>query len=206
MCIVNKTVQNPIVDNKNNEQVNDQQARDAVKTLIRWIGENPDRDGLVDTPNRVISSFKEYFSGYHQNPSQILQKTFTETLGYSDIVLLKNIIINSHCEHHMAPINGIAHVAYYPKDRVVGISKIGRVVEMLSRKLQIQERLTNEIAHTINDALVPKGVAVYITAKHSCMRDRGVYQTNSSMKTYALLGCFKDNQEIAQRFFNLATS
>jgi GTP cyclohydrolase I len=154
----------------------------------------------------VINSFKEYFSGYQQDPAQVLKKTFTETSGYSDIVLLKNIIVNSHCEHHMAPITGLAHIAYYPKDRVVGISKLGRVAEIFSRKLQIQERLTNEIAHAINDSLAPKGVAVYITAKHSCMRDRGVYQTNSDMKTYTLLGCFKENQEIAQRFFNLINS
>ena len=183
--------------------VNDQQAKEAVKTLLRWIGDDPEREGLIETPERVMKSFKEHFAGYNEDPVKVLQKTFTETSGYSDIVLLKDITIYSHCEHHMAPISGTAHVAYYPNGKIVGISKLGRVVDILSKKLQVQERLTNEIARTIEHSLKPKGVAVYITAQHSCMRSRGACQRSSTMQTYALLGCFRDNKHIAERFFSL---
>jgi GTP cyclohydrolase I len=189
--------------NKENNVVDDQQAKEAVKTLLRWIGDDPEREGLIETPDRVIKSFKEYFAGYKEDPGEVLKKTFTEASGYSDIVLLKNINIYSHCEHHMAPVSGTAHVAYYPNKRIVGISKLGRVVDILSKKLQVQERLTNEIARVIDQALKPKGVAIYITAKHSCMRNRGVCQRNSNMQTYTLLGCFRDNEHIAKRFFSL---
>jgi GTP cyclohydrolase I len=154
----------------------------------------------------VVDSFKGYFAGYNEDPILILKKTFTETSGYRDIVLLKNINVYSHCEHHMAPISGIAHIAYYPNEKVVGISKLARVVEIYSKRLQIQERLTAEIAHAINFALKPQGVAVQIEASHSCINNRGVKQKDTTMKTHTLLGCFRNDPEIGKRFFQLIDS
>ena len=178
-------------------------AREAVRTILKWVGENPEREGLIDTPQRVINSFKEHFSGYKEDPIQILKKTFTEVAGYQDMVLLKDIKIYSHCEHHIAPIYGVAHIAYYPNTKVVGISKLARVAEIYSKRLQIQERLTAEIANAINFVLKPKGVAVQIEAHHACISNRGIYQKDVKMSTHTLLGCFKNNYEIGKRFFQL---
>jgi GTP cyclohydrolase I len=191
---------------KNNNirvKVSDNEAKKAVKTLLEWIGENPNREGLSDTPQRVIDSYKEYFSGYLEDPANILKKTFTETSGYQDMVLLKDIHFYSHCEHHIAPIKGVAHIAYYPNTKVVGISKLARIVEIYSKRLQIQERLTSEIANTINYTLKPKGVAVIIEASHSCINNRGINQKLAKMKTHALIGCFRNDPEISRRFFQL---
>ena len=176
---------------------------EAIRNIILWIGDDPNREGLIDTPKRMIKSFKEYFSGYREDPCQILKKTFTETSGYQNIVLLKNIEFSSHCEHHMAPISGIAHIAYYPNKRVVGISKIARIVEIFSKRLQIQERLTNDIAKSIQESLEPMGVAVQINAKHSCMSNRGVNQRSTQVSTYTLLGCFKCEEHKSKIFFDL---
>ena len=183
--------------------ITDEEAKNAVKALIKWIGDDPEREGLKDTPERVIKSFKEHFLGYKQDPYQILKRTFNEISSYNDIILLKNITVNSHCEHHIAPIIGKAHVAYYPQNRVIGISKIARVVDILSKRLQIQERLTNEIAQSIYSILKPRGVAICIIAKHSCMNSRGIYQKDSDMRTCSFLGCFQDNKDDVQKFFTL---
>ena len=185
------------------QPVSEKKAKEAIKTILQWIGENPDREGLIDTPQRVVDSFKGYFAGYNEDPILVLKKTFTETSGYQDIVLLKDINVYSHCEHHMAPITGVAHIAYYPNDKVVGISKLARVVEIYSKRLQIQERLTAEIANAVNFALKPRGVAVQIEASHSCINNRGIKQRNATMKTHTLLGCFRNDPEISRRFFQL---
>jgi len=160
--------------NKNKQQVSDEKAEEAITTILKWIGENPAREGLILTPKRVIKAFKEYFNGYTQDPSKFLSKTFTEVEGYDDMVIEKNISIQSHCEHHMAPIIGVAHVAYIPSSKVVGLSKLARVVEVFSKRLQTQERLTTQIAKTIMNVLQPRGVAVTIDAAHQCMTNRGV--------------------------------
>ncbi|MSO13473.1 GTP cyclohydrolase I FolE [Rickettsiales endosymbiont of Trichoplax sp. H2] len=197
-------MQSKLLNNNNiRVKVSDDEAKKAVKTLLEWIGENPDREGLSDTPQRVIDSYKEYFSGYLEDPANILKKTFTETSGYQDMVLLKDINFYSHCEHHIAPIKGVAHIAYYPNTKVVGISKLARIVEIYSKRLQIQERLTSEIANTINYTLKPKGVAVIIEASHSCINNRGINQKLAKMKTHALIGCFRNDPEISRRFFQL---
>ena len=189
----------------NNIRVNvsDDKAKQAVKTLLEWIGEDPEREGLSDTPQRVIDSFKEHFSGYLEDPARVLQRTFTETSGYQDMILLKDIKFYSHCEHHIAPIKGVAHIAYYPNSKVVGISKLARIVEIYSKRLQIQERLTAEIANSINYTLKPKGVAVIIEASHSCINNRGINQKSAKMKTHSLIGCFRSDPEISRRFFQL---
>ena len=189
--------------NKIELPISEEKAKEAVHTILKWIGENPEREGLIDTPQRVINSFKEHFSGYKEDPIQILKKTFTEVAGYQDMVLLKDIKIYSHCEHHIAPIYGVAHIAYYPNTKVVGISKLARVAEIYSKRLQIQERLTAEIANAINFVLKPKGVAVQIEAHHACISNRGIYQKDVKMSTHTLLGCFKNNYEIGKRFFQL---
>ena len=184
-------------------KVSENEAKHAIETILKWIGEDPTREGLIDTPKRVVESFKEYFSGYLEDPSQVLQRTFTETSGYQAMVLLKDIKLYSHCEHHMAPIQGVAHIAYYPNTKVVGISKLARVVEIYSKRLQIQERLTSEIANSINFTLKPKGVAVMIEANHSCINNRGINQKDAKMKTHTLMGCFRNDPEISRRFFQL---
>jgi len=157
-----------------NLEISDQKAEEAIRTIIQWIGEDPNREGLKSTPKRVIRAFKEYFQGYKENPANYLKKTFTEVEGYDDMVIEKNISIRSHCEHHMAPIIGVAHVAYIPSKKVVGLSKLARVVEAFSKRLQTQERLTMQIAKTIMHVLQPRGVAVTIDAAHQCMTNRGV--------------------------------
>lgn len=174
------------------------EAEEAVRTLLRWAGDDPHREGLQETPSRVVKAYTEFFSGYAHNPDSLLSRTFSEVDGYHDIVLLRDIRFESHCEHHLAPIIGRAHVAYLPHQRVVGISKLARVVDTYARRLQIQERLTAQIANTINTVLKPHGVAVVIEATHQCMTTRGVHKHNVSMITRSLLGVFETNKDMRQ--------
>jgi len=185
-------------DKKN--QISDEKAEEAIKTIIQWIGEDPNREGLVSTPQRVTKAFKEYFQGYKQDAKKYLSKTFTEVDGYDDMVIEKNISLQSHCEHHMAPIIGVAHVAYIPSNKVVGLSKLARVVEVFSKRLQTQERLTMQIAKTIMDVLQPRGVAVTISASHQCMTNRGIKKENALTITNCFLGAFKDDLSFQNRY------
>ena len=185
---------------KKNHKISDQKAEEAIETIIRWIGEDPTREGLKSTPRRVIKAFKEYFQGYTQDPGSYLTKTFTEVEGYDDMVIEKNISIRSHCEHHMAPIVGVAHVAYIPSKKVVGLSKLARVVEAFSKRLQTQERLTMQIAGTIMKVLQPRGVAVTIDATHQCMTDRGIKKEKTTTVTNYFLGAFKDDLSFQNRY------
>ena len=174
------------------------EAEEAVRTLLRWAGDDPHREGLQETPSRVVRAYTEFFSGFAHNPDSLLSRTFSEVDGYHDIVLLRDIRFESHCEHHLAPIIGRAHIAYLPHQRVVGISKLARVVDAYARRLQIQERLTAQIANTINTVLKPHGVAVIIEATHQCMTTRGVHKHNASMITRSLLGVFETNKDMRQ--------
>jgi len=183
-----------------NQKISDQKAEEAIQTIIQWIGEDPEREGLKSTPKRVIKAYKEYFQGYMENPEKYLTKTFTEIEGYDDMIIEKNISIRSHCEHHMAPITGIAHVAYIPSKKVVGLSKLARVVEAFSKRLQTQERLTMQIAKTIMHVLQPRGVAVTIDAVHQCMTDRGIKKENTSTVTNYFLGAFKEDLGFQNRY------
>ena len=183
-----------------NQKISDEKAEEAIKTIIEWVGEDPEREGLKSTPRRVIKAFKEYFQGYKQDPAEYLTKTFTEVEGYDDMVIEKNISIRSHCEHHIAPIIGVAHVAYVPSKKVVGLSKLARVVETFSKRLQTQERLTMQIAKTIMDVLQPRGVAVTIDASHQCMTNRGVKKENTTTITNYFLGAFKDDLSFQNRY------
>jgi GTP cyclohydrolase IA len=167
------------------------EALDAVRTLIRWAGDDPDREGLVGTPDRVVRSYEEFFAGYDDDPVALLQRTFEEVDGYDEIVMLKDIRFESHCEHHIAPIIGKVHVAYLPEKRVVGISKLARLVEVYAKRLQIQEKMTAQIANTLDEVLQPKGVAVVIEAAHQCMTTRGVHKPGVSMVTSRMLGVFR---------------
>ena len=185
---------------RKNQKISDEKAEEAIRTIIEWIGEDPDREGLKSTPKRVIKAFKEYFQGYKQDPAEYLTKTFTEVEGYDDMVIEKNISIRSHCEHHIAPIIGVAHVAYIPSKKVVGLSKLARVVEAFSKRLQTQERLTMQIAKTIMDVLQPRGVAVTIDASHQCMTNRGVKKENTTTITNYFLGAFKDDLSFQNRY------
>ncbi len=175
-------------------------AEAAFRLVLRWIGEDPDRDGLRETPERLVRSYREYFSGYEHDPEQILQKTFEETAGYDEMVVLRGIPFESHCEHHVAPIIGRAWVAYVPDQRVVGISKLARVVEAYAKRLQIQERLTSQIANIIDQVLRPQGVGVVIRAKHHCMMSRGIHKPGTDLVTSRLLGCFRDNPPVRGEF------
>ena len=179
------------------------QAERAVRTLIEWIGEDPDREGLKDTPKRVVKAYEELFGGYTLNPAEILERTFEEIEEYDEIVLLRGIRVESFCEHHMLPIIGEASVAYFPTDRVVGISKLARVIDAFSKRMQIQERLTAQIAGAINDVLKPRGVAVVIESEHECMSTRGVHKPGVGMITTRMLGCFKDDENRRREFFQL---
>jgi GTP cyclohydrolase I len=179
-------------------------AMEAVRTLIAWAGDDPDREGLIDTPKRVIEAYREWFSGYDQCPAQELSRTFEDVQGYDDIVMLKKIDVESHCEHHMAPFLGKAYVAYLPTDAVVGISKLARVVEIFSKRLQTQETMTALIAEAITDALEPRGVAVLIDAEHQCMSTRGVHHKDVTTVTTTFTGAFKDSEELRNRFLKLA--
>ena len=181
-------------------QVSDKEAEEAVKTILSWIGEDPAREGLVETPKRVVKAFKEYFGGYTENAEKILDKTFGDVEGYDDMVVEKNISVTSHCEHHMAPIVGTAHVAYIPKDRVVGLSKLARVVEVFSKRLQTQERLTMQVAQALMKSLDAKGVAVTIDAAHQCMTMRGIKKENATTVTNYFLGQFKEDLSIQNRY------
>ena len=179
------------------------EAEDAVRTLISWAGDDPTREGLIETPKRVVKSYEEFYDGYGQDPAEILSKVFEEIEGYDEIVLVKDILLESHCEHHMVPILGKAHVAYLPDKRVVGLSKLARVVDLYARRLQTQETMTAQIADTINDVLKPKGVAVVIDAEHQCMSSRGVAKKGTSTVTSRMLGVFRDNQKSRMEFMNL---
>jgi GTP cyclohydrolase I len=181
-------------------QVSEKEAEEAVRTIIKFIGEDPTREGLLSTPKRVIKAYKEYFKGYTQTPNDYLSKTFTEVEGYDDMVIEKNISIQSHCEHHMATIMGVAHVAYIPSDKVVGLSKLARVVEVFSKRLQTQERLTMQIAKSIMEILQPRGVAVTIDASHQCMTNRGIKKESATTVTNYFLGAFKDDLSFQNRY------
>ena len=185
---------------KKSHKISDEKVEESIRTIIQWIGEDPEREGLASTPKRVIKAFREYFKGYTEDPKSFLSKTFTEVEGYDDMVIEKNISIQSHCEHHMAPIIGVAHVAYIPSDKVVGLSKLARVVEAFSRRLQTQERLTMQIAKTIMDVLQPRGVAVTIDAAHQCMTSRGVKKEKTTTVTNYFLGAFKDDLSFQNRY------
>ena len=180
-----------------------EQAEEAVRTLIAWAGDNPNREGLIETPKRVANAYKEFFSGYNQDPVAIIGKTFEEVAGYDDIVLLKDMRFESHCEHHMVPIIGVAHIAYIPDQKVVGISKIARLLEVFAKRLQTQETMTAQIADTINFALKPKGVAVLIDAKHQCMTTRGIHNISTCTITKRMLGQFQKDSNLEDRFLNL---
>ena len=192
-----KETNNKILDAN---KVSDEEAEEAFKTILTWIGEDPSREGLLETPKRVVKAFKEYFAGYTEDASKILEKTFGDVEGYDDMVVEKNISISSHCEHHMAPIVGTAHVAYIPNERVVGLSKLARVVEVFSKRLQTQERLTMQIAKTIMESLDAKGVAVTIDSTHQCMTMRGIKKENATTVTNYFLGKFKEDLSIQNRY------
>ncbi len=179
------------------------EAEDAVRTLISWAGDDPTREGLIETPKRVVKSYEEFYDGYGQDPAEILSKVFEEIEDYDEMVLVKDILLESHCEHHMVPILGKAHVAYLPDKRVVGLSKLARVVDLYAKRLQTQETMTAQIADTINDVLKPKGVAVVIDAEHQCMSSRGVLKKGTSTVTSRMLGAFRDNQKSRMEFMNL---
>ena len=192
-----KDTDSKILDANN---VSDKEAEEAFKTILTWLGEDPNREGLLETPKRVMKAYKEYFSGYKIDPNKILDKTFGDVDGYDDMVIQKNISIQSHCEHHMAPIIGKAHVAYIPKERVVGLSKLARVVEVFSKRLQTQERLTMQVAKTLMESLDAKGVAVTIDSTHQCMTMRGIKKENATTVTNYFLGEFKKDLSIQNRY------
>ena len=181
-------------------EVTDKQAEEAFKTIISWIGEDPNREGLLETPKRVVKAFKEYFKGYNEDPNKELTKTFGDVENYDDMVVQKNITLESHCEHHMAPIIGVAHVAYIPNEKVVGLSKLARTVEIFSKRLQTQERLTIQIAKTLMSALDAKGVAVTIDAAHQCMTARGIKKEKATTVTNYFLGSFKEDLSFQNRY------
>ena len=193
-----KNTDNAILKDKS--EVSDKEAEEAFRTILRWIGENPNREGLLETPRRVTKAYKEYFKGYNQEITSELLKTFGDVNGYDDMVLQKNISVQSHCEHHMAPIIGVAHVAYIPKKRVVGLSKLARVVEVYSKRLQTQERLTMQIAKSLMDGLDAHGVAVTIDSTHQCMTMRGIKKEKATTITNYFLGKFKDDLSFQNRF------
>ena len=183
-----------------NQNISDQEAEEAIEILIRWIGEDPEREGLKSTPKRVVRAYKEYFQGYKEDPAKHLTKTFTEIEDYDDMIIEKDISIRSHCEHHMAPIIGVAHIAYIPSKKVVGLSKLARVVEAFSKRLQTQERLTMQIAKTIMHVLQPRGVAVTIDATHHCMTNRGIKKEKTTTVTNYFLGAFKEDLSFQNRY------
>lgn len=192
-----------VVDGQNAERPSRDEAEQAVRTLIKWAGDNPNREGLLDTPKRVVKAYEEYFQGYNADPEDILKRTFEEVEGYDEMVLLKDIRFESHCEHHMAGIIGKAHVAYLPNNRVVGISKLARVVELYAQRLQIQEKMTAQIANAINDVLQPQGVAVVIEAAHQCMTCRGVHKPGVSMVTSKMIGAFREDDRTRREFLSM---
>ena len=195
-----------IDNNQNSKKISDKEAEEAFKTILAWMGEDPSREGLLETPKRVVKAFKEYFKGYKEDPIQVLDKTFGDVDGYDDMVIQKNISVQSHCEHHMAPIIGKAHVAYIPNERVVGLSKLARVVEVFSKRLQTQERLTMQIANTLMGALDAKGVAVTIDSTHQCMTMRGIKKEQATTVTNYYLGKFKDDLSYQNRYLRLISN
>ncbi len=178
-------------------------AEAAVRTLIQWAGDDPNREGLLQTPERVVKSFEEFYSGYGQDPEEILARTFEETAGYDEMITLKAIPFESQCEHHMLPVIGHVHIGYIPNNRVVGISKLARVVDVYAKRLQIQEKMTSEIAQAINKVLQPKGVGVIVEASHQCMTTRGVHKRDVTMQTSTMLGAFKKNEKTRSEFLKL---
>jgi len=194
-----KLVKNENEKNLENK-ISEEEAEQAFSKIIRWLGEDPSREGLKSTPRRLVKAFKEYFKGYNEDPKKILEKTFGDVQGYDDMVIQKNISLQSHCEHHLAPIIGVAHVAYIPNERVVGLSKLARVVEVFSKRLQTQERLTMQIANSLMDALDAKGVAVSIDATHQCMTMRGIKKEQATTVTNYYLGKFKEDLSFQNRY------
>ena len=192
---------NALLKKEENKPSRDE-AEEAVRTLIKWTGDNPDREGLIETPQRVVKAFEEYFAGYYQDPKNILEKTFSETSNYQEFVMLKDIDFRSHCEHHLAPIIGKATIAYLPNKCVVGISKLARIVDVFTKRLQTQETMTAEIANSIQLHLKPKGVAIYLSAEHHCMSSRGVKKAHVDMVTTHFTGSFKDDKALQERFFS----
>jgi len=190
---------------KDSEKISEKEVEEAFVKIIKWIGEDPSREGLLSTPKRLVKAFREYFKGYSEDPEKILEKTFGDVLGYDDMVIQKNISLQSHCEHHMAPIIGVAHIAYIPNKRVVGLSKLARVVEVFSKRLQTQERLTMQIANTLMQALNAKGVAVSIDATHQCMTMRGIKKEQATTVTNYYLGQFKEDLSYQNRYLRFIT-
>ena len=195
---INKTL-------KDSEKITEKEVEEAFVKIIKWIGEDPSREGLLSTPKRLVKAFREYFKGYSEDPEKILEKTFGDVLGYDDMVIQKNISLQSHCEHHMAPIIGVAHIAYIPNKRVVGLSKLARVVEVFSKRLQTQERLTMQIANTLMQSLNAKGVAVSIDATHQCMTMRGIKKEQATTVTNYYLGQFKEDLSYQNRYLRFIT-
>ncbi|MAU28944.1 MAG: GTP cyclohydrolase I FolE [Pelagibacterales bacterium] len=198
--IKDKTINKPFVKPTREE------AMDAVKTMIAWAGDDPTREGLLETPKRVIKAYEEFFAGYEMDPDEILNKTFEEVAGYDEMIIIKDIRLESHCEHHMVPILGKAHLAYIPNNRVVGISKLARVVDVYGKRLQTQETMTAQIAESINRVLKPKGVAVVVDAGHQCMTTRGIHKTNATTITSQMLGVFRSDYRTRSEFMNLINS
>jgi len=186
--------------------ISDAEAENAFRTIIRWIGEDPDRDGLIETPDRLVRAYREYFAGYEEDPHEVLRKTFSEVDGYDELIVLRGVTFESHCEHHIAPIIGRVWVGYIPDKRVVGISKLARVVEIFSKRLQIQERLTAQIANAVDEVLKPAGVAVVVKAAHHCMIDRGVRKRGADLVTSRMLGVFRDQAQTRAEFLSLVNS
>ena len=185
------------------DKVTRDQAESAVRTLIQWAGDDPDREGLIETPKRVVNAYNEFFAGYDIEPKDALSKVFEEVEGYDEMVIVKNIRVESHCEHHIVPILGWAHVGYLPNKRIVGSSKLARVVDIFGKRLQTQEVMTAQIANVINEVLEPKGVAVVMDAKHQCMTTRGIHKTESSTVTSSMLGAFRENAQTREEFMNM---
>ena len=183
-----------------------EEAKEAVRTLIAWAGDDPEREGLIETPDRVARAYQEFFAGYGEDPEEILSKTFEEVEGYDEMVIVRNIRLESHCEHHMVPILGIAHIGYIPNNRVVGISKLARIVDVFGKRLQTQETMTAQIADAISNVLKPKGVAVVVDAAHQCMTTRGIHKSETSTVTSRMLGTFRKNANTRAEFMNLISS
>jgi GTP cyclohydrolase I len=189
-----------------NKKPTREEAEAAVRTMLAWAGDNPDREGLVETPKRVVRAYEQFFAGYEMDPKEVLSKVFEEVEGYDEMVIVKDIRVESHCEHHIVPILGKAHVGYLPNKRIVGISKLARVVDIFGKRLQTQEVMTAQIANVINEVLEPKGVAVVMNAKHQCMTTRGVHKPESSTITSTMLGAFRENPDTRAEFMNLITT
>ena len=190
----------------NNKKPTREEAEAAVRTMLAWTGDNPDREGLVETPKRVVRAYEQFFAGYEMDPKEVLSKVFEEVEGYDEMVIVKDIRVESHCEHHIVPILGKAHVGYLPNKRIVGISKLARVVDIFGKRLQTQEVMTAQIANVINEVLEPKGVAGVMNAKHQCMTTRGVHKPESSTITSTMLGSFRENPDTRAEFMNLITT